>query len=140
MNDLKSGLLDIAGVLINPNSKLSDIKSKLPLDKVNIIKVDQENESIRLLGPVEIGNKDFYVVLAFFNKGIRRIELRTADPTIDEWDYKSMLAQHGDWLVEQIGHPEGILDENIFQWGKIIQWDDPRAHDAGIKILYFQHQ
>ncbi|MDQ7860410.1 hypothetical protein RCO48_02975 [Peribacillus frigoritolerans] len=51
---------------------------------------------------------------------------------------KKKLSQHGEWLTEQIGYPEGILSENVFEWGKITQWYDPRSSDAGISILYFQ--
>ncbi|MGG0731640.1 hypothetical protein [Bacillus paramycoides] len=138
MNNLKQGILEINKVLIAPNLNLSEVIMKFNKDDIEIMKIDDETTVVGLLSPTKIGTKNFSVEIFFKNEIIWFIELRIADPNINEWDYKEMLAQHGDWLVEQIGHPAGILSENIYEWGKITQWDDFRSCTAGIRIVYFQ--
>ncbi|MCP1125731.1 hypothetical protein CN326_04080 [Bacillus sp. AFS018417] len=138
MNNLKQGILEINKVLITPNCRLNEVILEFNKDDIKIIKVDDETTVVRLLAPVKIGTKSFGIGIFFENEVIWSIDLKVADPSINEWDYKEMLAQHGDWLVEQIGHPAGILSENVYEWGKITQWDDPRSCTAGISIVYFQ--
>ncbi|PQZ49968.1 hypothetical protein CQZ94_26110 [Bacillus sp. MYb209] len=138
MNNLKQGILEINKVLIASNLNLSEVIMKFNKDDIEIMKIDAETTVVGLLSPTNIGTKNFGVEIFFENEIIWFIELRIDDPNINGWDYKEMLAQHGDWLVEQIGHPAGILSENIYEWGKITQWNDPRSCNAGIKIKYFQ--
>lgn len=134
--ELNKGILTIEGLNINSRTKLADIKNKL-INRVKLTKIDDISEAIRFLTPVQLGSKKFYVKIFFDNDLIKSIHLCVADPSINEWDYKALIAQHGEWLTEQIGYPEGILDDNVYDWGKINQWDDFRARDAGITIIYY---
>ncbi|WP_330502073.1 hypothetical protein V2I71_02765 [Peribacillus frigoritolerans] len=138
MSNLKKGELEIDGVFIFPNCKLVDIKTKESSSKFKAITLDSNNESLRFLKAPKLGSKYFNVRLSFKNNLIWGIDLKVNDPSINQWDYEEKLSQHGEWLTEQIGYPEGILSENVFEWGKITQWYDPRSSDAGISILYFQ--
>ncbi|PEX41743.1 hypothetical protein COJ42_24930 [Bacillus cereus] len=65
-------------------------------DDIKIVKVDDETTVVRFLAPVKIGTKSFGVGLFFENGVIWSIDLKVADPSINEWDYKEMLAQHGE--------------------------------------------
>lgn len=76
-------------------------------------------------------------MIFFDNNRIKGIELKVDDPTINEWDYESLMDQHSDWIEEQIGYPASTLPETIYDWGRVSQWYDPRARDAGIRILYY---
>ena len=138
MYSLKKGELEIEGVLVYPNCKLADIKTKISSSKVKALTVDSYTESLRFLKAPKLGSKHFNVRLSFKNNIIWGIDLKINDPSINEWDYEEKLSQHGEWLTEQIGYPEGILSENVFEWGKITQWYDQRSSDAGVSILYFQ--
>ncbi len=136
MNDLGRGILEMEGISLKPKYKLGDLIKALPSDKIKILNLDEATMVVRFLMPIKIGSKKFYVRINFDNNYLSGIELKISDLNIDEWDYKSMLGQHGDWLTEQIGYPNGILSVNEFAWGKITQWDDPRSCDAGIRISY----
>ncbi|AJH16929.1 hypothetical protein [Bacillus mycoides] len=138
MSNLIDGVLTIEGIEINPNTTLRDIEDAFGKANAEVRRRTNERATLRFSQPVKLGSKNFRISIAFKNEHIWGIELIVADPSINEWDYKEMLAQHGDWLVEQIGHPAGILSENIYEWGKITQWDDFRSCSAGISILYFQ--
>ena len=138
MSNLKKGELEIEGVFIFPNCKLDDIKTKESSSMFKSITLDSHNKSLRFLKAPKLGSKYFNVRLSFENNLISGINLKVNDPSINQWDYEEKLSQHGEWLTEQIGYPEGILSENVFEWGKITQWYDPRSSDAGISILYFQ--
>ncbi|MFD6207908.1 hypothetical protein [Peribacillus sp. NPDC060253] len=138
MSNLKKGELEIDGVFIFPNCKLVDIKTKESSSKFKSITLDSHNESLRFLNAPKLGSKYFNVRLSFKDNLIWGIDLKVNNPTINQCDYEEKLSQHGEWLTEQIGYPEGILSENVFEWGKITQWYDPRSSDAGISILYFQ--
>ncbi|MCP1491806.1 hypothetical protein J2Y73_001837 [Peribacillus frigoritolerans] len=138
MSNLKKGELEIDGVFIFPNCKLDDIKTKESSSMFKSITLDSHNKSLRFLNAPKLGRKYFNVRLSFKNNLISGINLKVNNPSINQWDYEEKLSQHGEWLTEQIGYPEGILSENVFEWGKITQWYDPRSCDAGISILYFQ--
>lgn len=138
MSNLKKGELEIDGVFIFPNCKLDDIKTKESSSMFKFITLDSHNKSLRFLKAPKLGSKYFNVRLSFKNNLISGINLKVKDSSINQWDYEEKLSQHGEWLTEQIGYPEGILSENLFDWGKITQWYDPRSCDAGISILYFQ--
>ena len=138
MSDLKKGELEIEGVFIFPNCKLDDIKTKESSSMFKSITLDSHNKSLRFLKVPKLSSKYFNVRLSFENNLISGINLKVNDPSINEWDYEEKLSQHGEWLTEQIGYPEGVLSENVFEWGKITQWYDPRSCDAGISILYFK--
>ncbi|MGG0651093.1 hypothetical protein ABE083_30835 [Bacillus mycoides] len=138
MSNLIDGVLTIGGIEINPNTTLKNIEDAFGKANAEVRRRTNERATLRFSQPVKLGSKNFRISIAFKNEHIWGIELIVADPSIDEWDYKEMLAQHGEWLVEQIGHPAGILSENAYEWGKITQWDDFRSCTAGISIVYFQ--
>ncbi|MFE4076712.1 hypothetical protein [Peribacillus sp. YIM B13477] len=138
MSNLKKGELEIEGVFIFPNCKLDDIKTKESSSMFKSITLDSHNESLRFLKAPKLGSKYFNVRLSFENNLISGVYLKVNDPSINQWDYEEKLSQHGAWLTEKIGYPDGILSENVFEWGKITQWYDPRSCDAGISILYFK--
>ncbi|EOO34074.1 hypothetical protein [Bacillus mycoides] len=138
MSNLIDGILTIGGIEINPNTTLKDIEDAFGKANAEVRRRTNERATLRFSQPVKLGSKNFRISIAFKNEHIWGIDLIVADPSINEWDYKEMLAQHGDWLVEQIGHSAGILSENIYGWGKITQWDDFRSCTAGISIVYFQ--
>ena len=117
---------------------IDDIKTKESSSMFKSITLDSHNKSLRILKAPKLGSKYFNVRLSFKNNLIVGINLKVNNPSINQWDYEEKLSQHGEWLTEQIGYPEGILSENVFEWGKITQWYDPRSSDAGISILYFQ--
>lgn len=138
MSNLKKGELEIEGVFIFPNCKLDDIKTKESSSMFKSITLDSHNESLRFLKAPKLGSKYFNVRLSFENNLISGVYLKVNDPSINQWDCEEKLSQHGAWLTEKIGYPDGILSENVFEWGKITQWYDPRSCDAGISILYFK--
>ncbi|MBX9955567.1 hypothetical protein H7T43_11665 [Peribacillus simplex] len=121
MSNLKKGELQIDGVFIFPNCKLDDIKTKESSSMFKFITLDSHNKSLRFLMAPKLGSKYFNVRLLFKNNLISGINLKVNDPSINEWDYEEKLSQHGEWLTEQIGYPDGIWSENVFEWGKITQ-------------------
>lgn len=115
MSNLKKGELEIDGVFIFPNCKLVDIKTKESSSKFKSIILDSHNESLRFLNAPKLGSKYFNVRLSFKDNLIWGIDLKVNNPSINQWDYEEKLSQHGEWLTEQIGYPEGILSENVFE-------------------------
>lgn len=141
MTNLKEGKLTIGKIEVGRETELSELEEASKFNRdIHIRKRENDRASVRFTKAAQLGSKKFHVHLSFIKGYVWVIRLKAADPSINEWDYKSMLAQHGDWLVEQIGHPEGILDENVYEWGKITQWDDFRSRDAGISIIFFQNR
>ncbi|RID89372.1 hypothetical protein D1953_02055 [Peribacillus asahii] len=139
MMNLKQGIVTIDGFTIDSKTKYSEVVNNLK-NRMKTTKIDEVSDAIRFLSPVQLGSKKFFINIFFANELIQAIELCVADPSINEWDYKALIAQHGEWLTEQIGYPEGVLDDNVYDWGKINQWEDFRSRDAGISILYFQNR
>ncbi|QWG31354.1 hypothetical protein EXW58_28575 (plasmid) [Bacillus mycoides] len=121
MSNLIDGVLTIRGIEINPNTTLKDIEDAFGKANAEVRRRTNERATLRFSQPVKLGSENFRISIAFKNEHIWGIDLIVADPSINEWDYKGMLAQHGEWLVEQIGHPAGILSENSYEWGKITQ-------------------
>lgn len=134
MESLKDGVINIEGFVVTPNTKVKDLITHFPSDKIRII--GNEEVTVRFKNAVRIGDKDFIVRLGSEKEFISSVNLVVSDPTLNEWDYKSKADQHGEWLCKQIGYPQGLLDENLFNWGKIIQWEDFRSRQTQINILY----
>ena len=138
MNNLREGKLIIEGIEVSKDTKLAVFENSSLIDtSFEVRRRKNDKATVRFLNPVQLGSKRFYVKILFDNNSISVIELCVAVSSINEWDYKALIAQHGEWLTEQIGYPEGILDDNVYDWGKINQWDDFRTRDAGITIIYF---
>ncbi|PAK43522.1 hypothetical protein [Peribacillus simplex] len=140
MNNLKNGIMIIDGIKVKQDTNLDFFEksfSKNPNFEVRK-RLSDEAATVGSLRPIQLGSKKFSVRISFEKNIIQGIRLKVSDPSINQWDYEEKLSQHGEWLTEQIGYPEGILSENVFEWGKITQWYDPRSCDAGISILYFK--
>lgn len=139
MNNLNNGKLTIEGIEVNQDTKLDFFEKSLATNpNFEVRKRQPDKATVGSLRPIQLGSKRFSVSISFENNIIKGIRLKVSDSSINQWDYEEKLSQHGEWLTEQIGYPEGILSENVFDWGKITQWYDPRSSDAGISILYFQ--
>lgn len=139
MNNLNNGTLIIEGIEVNQDTKLNFFEKLLATNpNFEVRKRQPDKATVGSLRPIQLGSKRFSVRISFENNIIKGILLKVSDSSINQWDYEEKLSQHGEWLTEQIGYPEGILSENVFEWGKITQWYDPRSSDAGISILYFQ--
>ncbi|MED1093705.1 hypothetical protein [Bacillus paramycoides] len=97
-------------------------------DDIKMIKIDDETTVVRLLAPTKISTKSFRIGIFFKNEVIWSIDLRIADPEIDE----PIMNEHDFWryVAEQ--------REWLFEWGKIGPWFDKRSFGAGISIIYFQ--
>lgn len=128
---LKDGIIIIEGFMVTPNTKMIGFITYFPSEKIKIIK----NEAVRFKQAVLLDSKYFIVSLRF-KEEISSVNLVVSDFTLDDWDYVAKADQHGEWLCKQIGYPQGLLDENSFSWGKIIQWKDFRSHQSQINILY----
>ncbi|MGM0888386.1 MAG: hypothetical protein ACQEW5_15780 [Bacillota bacterium] len=139
MNNLNNGTLTIEGIEVNQDTKLDFFEKSLATNpNFEVRKRQPDKATVGSLRPIQLGSKRFSIRISFENNIIKGIRLKVSDSSINQWDYEEKLSQHGEWLTEQIGYPEGILSENVFEWGKITQWYDPRSSDAGISILYFQ--
>ncbi|MBD8588167.1 hypothetical protein IFT92_10130 [Peribacillus simplex] len=139
MNNLNNGTLTIEGIEVNQDTKLDFFEKSLATNpNFEVRKRQPDKATVGSLRPIQLGSKRFSVRISFENNIIKGIRLKVSDSSINQWDYEEKLSQHGEWLTEQIGYPEGILSENVFEWGKITQWYDPWSSDAGISILYFQ--
>jgi len=140
MNNLNNGILTIEGIEVKQDTNLDFLEKSFVTNPNFEVRKRQSDEAATVgsLRPIQLGSKKFSVRISFEKNIIQGIRLKVSDPSINQWDYEEKLSQHGEWLTEQIGYPEGILSENLFEWGKITQWYDPRSCDAGISILYFQ--
>lgn len=128
---LKDGMINIEGFKVTPNTMMIDFITYFPSGKIKIIK----NDAVRFKQAVLLESKYFIVSLRFKEK-ISSVNLVVSDSALDDWDYMAKSDQHGEWLCKQIGYPQGLLDENYFSWGKIIQWEDFRSRQSQINILY----
>ncbi|MBH0162764.1 hypothetical protein [Fictibacillus sp. 26RED30] len=133
IGSLNDGIIIIDGFEISPSTKITEVINYFPNEE---IKIFANGESVRFIKPVMLGNKNFYVRLASANSLITSVNLVVFDPALNEWDVEPNADLHGEWLCEQLGYPQGLLDENLFNWGKIIQWEDFRSRQTQINILY----
>ncbi|AZV44287.1 hypothetical protein [Peribacillus asahii] len=141
MSNLREGKLIVEGIEVSKDTKLTVFEKFLTINtSLEARKRQNGKATVGSLKPIQLGSKKFAVRISFENNNIQGIRLKVSDPSINEWDYEEKLSQHGEWLTEQIGYPEGILSENVFEWGKIKQWYDQRSSDAGISILYLQNR
>lgn len=134
VNYLKDGVISIDGHSIYPGYFIRNLIQHFSSDKIKVI--GSTDVTVRFKEVVQVGTKKFNVRLGSENDLISSVNLVISDPTIKEWDYESKADQHGEWLCEQIGYPQGLLEENLFYWGKIIQWEDFRSRQTQINILY----
>ncbi len=138
MNNLKKGILDIGGVIIAPKCKLEKVILDFGKDNIDIIKLNDITTVIQFLEFPTIGSKKFAVDITFKNEVLWSVRLMVDDPTIDEWDFWGLQAEHREWLLQELGKSDGVKDEIRYGWGSISSWWDPRSCTSGITILYSQ--
>ncbi|WP_369899942.1 hypothetical protein [Bacillus manliponensis] len=143
MSNLKNGVLKIAGVEIDSNTLLKDAEIKFSNANIEVRRRTNGRATLRFLQPIKLGSRNFRVSVAFKNEHIWGIELMVDDPSISnpiisEEDFWRYVAKQREWLIEELGESDGIRDDIVYSWGKIVPWFDFRSFGAGISIIYFQ--
>jgi len=104
MNDLKNGKLNIDSIIITKETKLQNFIDN-NIENLEISKLEDNRSVVRFQNGAKIGGKLFSVRISFLFDRIKSINLKRIDPDRNEWDYKALIRQHGDWLEEHIGYP-----------------------------------
>lgn len=109
--------------------------------------VNEDSERYHFKKPQTINGEWMWVRLLFKNKIISKIEMKIADPKLensyDNWsDDKLEIGRkyHDEWLIDQLGNPSERTSSGIkytYVWGEVLSYYDPRSGEIGIIISYF---